>query len=161
MRYFVLTQDGHRYGPADIAVLNLWIAEGRLQPNQWVEEEGTGQRHMASAVFGLQFGLAGGLSSETAYINPPPPANYYQRGPSSIPVYGQRMPGSQELSTAWVMCVIAFLCFPPFSIAGIVFANKAQVLGNSGAKAAIVANVIALALGCLEIFGLYAFTRML
>ena len=39
MRYFVIGANGELYGPADIATLNQWIAEGRLTPTSMLQEE--------------------------------------------------------------------------------------------------------------------------
>jgi hypothetical protein len=55
MRYFVVGDAGQKYGPADVAVLNQWIVDGRVFPATPLEEEATGARFVASAVPGLQF----------------------------------------------------------------------------------------------------------
>ena len=55
MGFFVIADDGNKYGPADLATLNAWIAEGRLQPNTILEEVQTMERRPASTVPGLNF----------------------------------------------------------------------------------------------------------
>jgi hypothetical protein len=55
MRYFVLGEQGQKYGPADLDTLNSWIAEGRLLPTTMLEDEASGVRSAASAVSGLRF----------------------------------------------------------------------------------------------------------
>lgn len=47
--------DGHKYGPADLATLNAWTVEGRLQAGTMLEEEGTGRRLPAGSLIGLRF----------------------------------------------------------------------------------------------------------
>ena len=44
MQYFVIDQQGRRYGPATIDTLNAWIREGRLNVTSIVEEASTGKR---------------------------------------------------------------------------------------------------------------------
>ncbi|MGV3618609.1 MAG: hypothetical protein ACO1SV_25075 [Fimbriimonas sp.] len=58
MRYFVIGDQGQKYGPSDTAGLNQWIGEGRLLPTTILEEETSGMRSAASAVPGLQFAPA-------------------------------------------------------------------------------------------------------
>lgn len=44
MGFYVISEDGTRYGPADITSLALWVKEGRILPNMVLEEEFTGAR---------------------------------------------------------------------------------------------------------------------
>ncbi len=85
MNYFVLTSDGQKYGPADIALLNQWIAEGRIQPTAMLQEEGTNLQVRASTVPALKFGpnnpSLGGAPpvappSANPYDTPRPMASY-------------------------------------------------------------------------------------
>ena len=55
MRYFVLAEDGKKYGPAETALLNQWIGEGRLLPDMQLEEEGTHHPVVAASVSELDF----------------------------------------------------------------------------------------------------------
>jgi hypothetical protein len=55
MRYFVVAEDGSKYGPADVNLLNEWIDEGRLHPGMNLEEEGTHVKVAAASVLGLDF----------------------------------------------------------------------------------------------------------
>lgn len=78
MRYFVIGPTGDKYGPADVAVLNQWIAEGRLFPASIVESEANGVQAPASTVPGLQF--APGVpppSPVAAHMVPPTYAGAY------------------------------------------------------------------------------------
>lgn len=55
IRYFVVAADGQKYGPADVATLNNWIAEGRLQPTSTLQEENSSVQVQASGVPALKF----------------------------------------------------------------------------------------------------------
>jgi hypothetical protein len=46
--YYVIAQDGNRYGPADIPTLQQWVREGRIAPNTTLEDEVTGTQIRAS-----------------------------------------------------------------------------------------------------------------
>ncbi len=81
--YYVIAADGNRYGPADIATLNEWIKDRRLEPNMRLEDVQTGALATAVAVPGLNFPDPG------APMVPPPSAGV---GPGGAPVLGQ-MPG--------------------------------------------------------------------
>ena len=49
MRYFVIGDDGLKYGPAEVATLNGWIAEGRLHV-RWIYSE---NRHEKATIEAL------------------------------------------------------------------------------------------------------------
>jgi hypothetical protein len=53
MTYYVLAQDGNRYGPVDVEGLRAWAGDGRLIPATQLEEAETGRRLAASEVPGL------------------------------------------------------------------------------------------------------------
>ena len=74
MRYFVIGDDGQKYGPADLDLLNSWITEGRLLPTQQLEDESSGLRLAAGAVQGLNFPLQNPQSAAVAQgsLNQPP-----------------------------------------------------------------------------------------
>ena len=55
MRFFVLGDQGQKYGPADVLTLNQWIAEGRIVPHSMLLEEVSGGQIVASSVAGLDF----------------------------------------------------------------------------------------------------------
>jgi hypothetical protein len=140
MRYFVIADDGNRYGPVDIQTLNQWIQEGRILPSTLIEEEGSGARIAASSVSGLTFGQA------------PPTANYstpnregpFWRQPGPAVAYAQ---GNTEVTIAWVLAVVAgiFCCCSglgfAFSAVGIAFAALALKKGNRRAQAPLMVNI--------------------
>lgn len=58
MNYFVVLDDGRKFGPADAATLNQWIAENRVTRETLLEDEATGERKRADSVAGLAFSPA-------------------------------------------------------------------------------------------------------
>ncbi|MBS1717483.1 MAG: hypothetical protein JSS72_07105 [Armatimonadetes bacterium] len=53
MRYFVIGPDGAAYGPADVATLAQWAAEGRIEASTILREEESGETVEASTVEGV------------------------------------------------------------------------------------------------------------
>jgi hypothetical protein len=58
MQYFVIWNDGQKFGPADLTVLNEWVAQGRITPTTELESVVDGSRMQASSLPGLNFGGA-------------------------------------------------------------------------------------------------------
>src|SRR5258708_3664261 len=58
MGYYVIGDQGQKYGPAEVATLNQWVAERRLLPQTMLEDELSGGQIVASAVTGLNFPVA-------------------------------------------------------------------------------------------------------
>lgn len=148
MQYYVISSDGQRYGPADIATLNQWIAEGRLLPHQLVEDASTGVRIAASSVAGLMF------------PQQPPTYQSYPRDPGGW----SGDDGAQDLRQSWTYgaiglcvgwCCCIFLVFP---IMGIVSANKAAEKGNPNAANARIFNIVVLVLTIGLPFGIRGLT---
>ena len=77
IRYFVIAADGQKYGPADVATLNNWIAEGRLQSQSLLQEENSSLQVEARGVPALKF-----VPRTVGTIPTPPPAPQTP-GPSS------------------------------------------------------------------------------
>lgn len=160
MRYFVIGDDGQKYGPADVPTLQQWIAEGRLLPTQQVEEEGSGIRMAAKAVQGLNFPLepqqpSAPQSSPYAQAPGAPQAGPYAQPQPGAPAQGYPRQsqyvgddGKNDVTLAWVLGVLGFFCCC-CGIAGIVFAYRAQKKGHPGAQAAIIGCWIFLALELL------------
>ena len=155
MRYYVITDDGNRYGPAEVETLAGWIGEGRLLPTTLLEEEGSGARIAASAVSGLNFptppmevsGVAGPQGpAANPYSAPPAGGAAYQR-PQAMQ-YGDD--GQKDVTTSWVLGVIGFFCCG-FILApiGIVYANKAKEKGNPNAQAPFIFNIVITALAVI------------
>ena len=151
MRYFVVAEDGSKYGPADVKLLNAWIAEGRLLPVMTLHEEGTNHPVTAASIDGLDF---------------------YSLEPNGVPVVsaGEAMAiafepqiqhESEKLDVflAWAMVVVT-LTLSAFrtivgvlgvftALLGLVAAFKAKDKGHDGAGLLIAFNVLALAVWCI------------
>jgi hypothetical protein len=159
MGYFVIADDGNKYGPADLATLNAWIAEGRLQPNTILEEVQTMERRPASAVPGLNFPGAPQQAARTysnttmgqpgPTIGQPGPYSGYQQGSYGMTGLGDRISGeaSSELNKAWISAVLGLVCCcGVIPIYGIICAGKAENLGHPQGKTAKIVNIIVLSL---------------
>lgn len=55
MQYMVIWPDGQKFGPADVAQLNQWAAEGRIKPDTELESVVDGTRIAAASVPGVVF----------------------------------------------------------------------------------------------------------
>lgn len=163
MRYFVIGDDGQKYGPADVATLQSWVGEGRLLPSQQVEEEGSGIRMAASAVNGLVFPYQAQPQPMGGYQQPPG-ARYEPTsgGPAMGSNYNRPMAGSygddgkNDLIIAWVLFgfgVFFCLCGVILQPIAIVFANKAISKGNPGGNTARTLSIVFLVLSALLAIG--------
>ncbi|RYG45077.1 hypothetical protein EON79_13460 [bacterium] len=135
MRYFVISDDGSRYGPADVATLKQWALEGRVQSHLFLEEETGGRRLLASQVPGLD-------------LLPPVTAGYGANGTVAYPRPVQPVPQgtSVEIIAAWVFGLFGLVCgffgiF--FAICGLVSCYLAQKKGYK-AMAPRILNVVCL-----------------
>jgi len=164
VQYFVIGDDGQKYGPADLATLNAWIAEGRLLANTILEDSRSGARTPASAVPGLQFAppAGGGYQAPGGGYRPPqggyqaPQGGYQAPGG---PQFGTNYPrqqmgdnGSGDITQAWVFAVLSlFCCGLIFGILGLNAAKRAEQKGNPGAQAAKIANIVCLSIWALAV----------
>ena len=154
MRYFVIGDDGQKYGPADIPTLQSWIGEGRLLPTQQVEEEGSGSRLAAGAVNGLNF------PAQSATPGAQAPTGSPYASPYSAPVGVQMQSGDDgknDLIVAWVLGGVgAFFCLCGLILQPIalIFANRAINKGNPGGNAVKIFNIVFL---CISVVILLAY----
>lgn len=173
MRYFVVTPDGQRYGPADIPTLQQWVQEGRIVPSAMLEEEISGNRVQASAVPGLNFG--GGAPTAQPTANPysgggpttqqqnPYSQNPYQQGSNYYRGPGNYTPAQdpmiqKDINNAWVGGVLGLCCCFPFAIWGLICAKRAKDAGHPNGNAAYIFNIVVL---CLAVLGLIVRIAML
>lgn len=141
MNYFVIANDGQKYGPADIATLNQWAQEGRVLPTQMLEDAATGTQTMASQVPGLIFPAA---ASQPNFQNPNQHNPYQQYPRNNIGSMGD---GSDEIKKAWIFGSIGLFCCPiVFSVYGIVNAVQAQKKGHPQGTAALIFCICTLVL---------------
>jgi hypothetical protein len=159
MPYYVIGDDGQKYGPADVATLNQWIAENRLVRTQILEDEASGSRMAASAVEGLNF--------------PPPAAAPGPQGPGAGPLPGSHgyggnyarpggyVPddGSTDVRNAWIFFATGLLCCGLLHIGSIICGNNAQAKGNSAGATPKILSIIFL---ILQVIGgaLYGYMAM-
>ncbi len=151
MRYFVIGDDGQKYGPADVATLNGWIAEGRLLPTQQVEDEASGARMAASSVSGLVFPV-----QNTQQFAPGQPYQQHYMRPDAM--YGDD--GSKDLKNAWTLSIVGlviFLCCPLvgliLTILGLNAANRSASKGNPNAQGAKLLSIIGIVVSALMLVG--------
>lgn len=149
MQYFVIGEDGYKYGPADVLQLNSWIIEGRLTPTSRLEQVGSGVQVYASTVPGLNFPMTTPPSSgATTTYQTPTQAPFSQPNPYQTPANYPRggapsySANTQDLTYSWVAFAVGWLCCPVVANAfGIYYANRAQQQGVNGAKIAFWFNV--------------------
>lgn len=119
MRYFVISDDGNKYGPADMGTLAQWAGEGRLLSHQFLEEEGTGRRVAARDVSGLTFGAGAA-----------PGGGYAPGGGVAYP-RPVGVDASGDIRNAWIFGVLSLVqCCPIiFGILGLLACKRAQEKG--------------------------------
>jgi hypothetical protein len=145
--YFVLLDNGQRFGPADVRLLNQWAQEGRLLPGSTLEDTSTRQRFFANQMPGLIFPQGAPGMAPGQWTQPPGPMPYaqYQRP------LGMADNGSGDLTASWVCSALSWVALPiVLSAVGLVMANKAEAKGNPSAQAARIFAMVSLA---LQIFG--------
>jgi|GEM_PF-504117 len=150
MRYYVIAEDGKKYGPADLTSLNEWIGQSRLHAANWLEEEMTGARVMASEVRDLNFAKLNQDGNSVPPITPPPvsPRTGYQRASGSGLGYG-----SQELQMAWVFAILSLVTPCGVVLIPLTFVNcrKAEAQGHSNTKGP---RILATVAGVFLVLGL-------
>ena len=149
MAYYVLGEQGQKYGPADVATLNLWIGEGRVVPQTMLEDEVSGGQIVATAVAGLKFPLAPPTSATSNYPR-------YAQAPGQQPYIPQMQtarPASADFGLALAMGLVSPILSFTISVGGITTALigmraavKARQAGHPMGLLVIILNGIALAL---------------
>lgn len=142
MQYFVIGDDGIKYGPAEVLQLNSWIIEGRLTPTTRLEPAGGGPQVYASSVPGLNFPTTTPPSATSYQTRTDTSASYQTpnsfQTPASYPRGGAYRPqNTQNLTYAWISFAVGFMCCPIIANAfGMSYAKKAENEGIEGAKIA-------------------------
>lgn len=173
MQYFVVDQNsGQKYGPADLATLNQWIAQGRVVPESLLQDCVSGQRYMAIQVPGLNFPIQ-------QYQSPVGPPNHgYQAQPMNIGYSRQQVSpgdnGSSDITLAYVFNSIVFfgspcmLCCGPAGLGILTFgglaiwkSSEARKKGHPGGPAALVVSIVITALAVLASIMLSIFGAVL
>jgi len=146
--YYVVAQDGTRYGPAPVPTLKQWAMQGRIYPGTLVEESFSLKQMPIEQVPGMTF-------VNPVQPNPQVYMGHLQRKPAS----DERSRGDQMVTTAWILFGIGITCstfgfvscFVP-CLAGFVLgligwfqasnAAKLRGVGAEGARKANIALVI-------------------
>ncbi|CCW34742.1 hypothetical protein CTKA_00240 [Chthonomonas calidirosea] len=137
-QYYVLAQDGHRYGPVDVTILQRWVQESRVIPATILEEAQTGRRLEAAFLPELHFpSFMPAPPQLSAGISQPPMPAYYnpQLYPNQPYYYPQTVPGSGD-AIGWiigsVVCMFISLFFFPivFGPVAILCGYKVKQSGN-------------------------------
>jgi hypothetical protein len=138
--YYVIAQDGDRYGPADIPTLQQWVREGRIAPNTTLEDEVTGTQIRAS------------LLPELSHLFPSqsvPPGDSYRRPPSMA----GGGPSSAAIA-ALVLGILGLLCCGLLGIPAIIIGKQemnnidqglAPVGGRGLAQVGYILGIVSLA----------------
>lgn len=147
----MIGQDGKRYGPADLATLQLWQSQGRVHADTWLEDESTGLRQPARDV--LTFDRP--PQTPPGFTPPPDTASPYPRISEYAPATGNN--GQTLLVVGWV-CAVVSLCFCPlvFGAAAIVLGVLAKQKGQKNAVALIVCAALFMVFGIVVGFLLVA-----
>jgi hypothetical protein len=144
VRYYVIGQDGNKYGPADIATLRQWIAEGRVNPDTWLEEEGSGQRVQSKSVVTPDAPQAPAYTphQQQNFSQPPGPISPYPRQQST------QGDGQTQFVIGWICAVMSLFCCPVgFGAAAIILGTNAKSKGHPGAQRLITFAIIFLVIG--------------
>lgn len=157
MSYFVVdTNTGQKYGPADVDVLNQWIAEGRVTPQTVLEDADTGSQIGAGAIAGLNFGIAPPPAAPTppsadAYPDPPSSSGAPFSAPSPYPRdIGATSDQSGKIIGSYVCSVIGIFCCPiVLCSVGIMLANQAKDAGDQRGVTAKTVGIVCLVIGIL------------
>ena len=139
MRYYIQGSDGEVYGPADIATINEWIAQGRIVPTTLLQPENSQMRVAASTIPGLVFA---------------PNQTFAAYTPQSV------NEGKQELVASWV-CLgasVGLCCFGAgfhitAGIFGMILGAMAYRKGHQIALLPLILNLLMMAVFVFGIFG--------
>ncbi len=157
MNYFVIWPDGQRFGPVDLATLQQWQIENRVDNNTILEDAKNGNRIRAELVLGQ----AGIPPTTTPFSQPSQTQNPYVGYPRNVsyPSSVQVANGKTELTVSYICGAlgIALACCIPIvvPIIGLVLGIVAKNKGQTGAGGAIALNVVGLVIsGVLFLFGM-------
>ena len=121
--YIVIGGDGKEYGPKASVEVRDWIAEGRLNPQSQIKEQGDDEWKVLGSLQEFAADFAGGNPSmPQAGVSPPPPIHqpYAQGASSNIPNYLVQS------------ILVTLCCCIPFGIPAIVYASKVEGLERMG-----------------------------
>ncbi len=145
MQYLVIADDGTKYGPADISLLNQWIRENRIRESTILELVSTAERVAAGSVIGLEFQRpepsVPPLDTATFAQPPSPAGGYYARPPLE-----QDPQAAKDAQTALLLGVVGLVICAPCSFAAIYYANRAKQAGSQNYLAGLILGWLNVAL---------------
>lgn len=141
MSYYVIGQDGSKYGPADLDLIIQWINEGRIASNTTIEDSATGQRSRAIDMPAINTYVASApkttppptMPSQPVYTPPSYPG--YPRA-NDQGMYASRQP-IQIDSHLTKSIIVTLCCCQIMGIIAIVFSVMAQSKASSGDPSAV------------------------
>lgn len=164
--FYVIAQDGQRYGPVDLATLNQWATDSRVVPTTTIESA-DGQRMPASSIPGIVFPQAGpstgygapgmgtpgvgapGAGGAPGYGAPGMGASGYAPYPHAGNMsFGDN--GQGDVTKAWIFGALGLLCCPIlFSTMGIIYGNNAAKKGHPQGKTAMYFSIATMIIGII------------
>ncbi len=134
MQYFVVSNDGQKYGPADVATLNEWIKQDRIRPDSILESVATTERIPAGSVIGLQFEVVSKpLTPEYSQ------SNAYAQAPTSEAL------GAKDANTGLILGILGLVLCPLLSFAALYYGKKAKDAGSQNFLAATILGWLGIA----------------
>lgn len=140
MQYFVVAQDGQRYGPVDLPTLNSWVQQGRILHYTVIVDAMTGRQVPAAQIPGLNL----------------PDAQPMVYSPRDYPRIVDTQ-ADKQANIAIAFGIAGIVVCPLLSLIGIAFAAMAIQGGAMKGKTAMwvcVGTLIVQVLGVLLLYGL-------
>ena len=129
--YIVIGGDGKEYGPKASVEVRDWIAEGRLNPQSQIKEQGDDEWKVLGSLqeFAADF-TGGNASMPQAGVNPPPLIHQPAHTGYTQPYAQGAMPNIPNYLVQSIL--VTLCCCMPFGIPAIVYASKVEGLVRMG-----------------------------
>lgn len=151
--------DDQTYGPLTDGELGMWVAEGRLRPDDWVARDGEEQWTPASEIPGLFGGPgSGAMVAPPPHVQMAPPPGMY--GPPQK-ANGLAIAGMVIGICSNVLCCAWYLAIPLAIVGGILSGiglskSRQTGTGRGMAIAGLVCSIVTMVLAALVIAGIFA-----
>lgn len=166
--YFVVSETGAKYGPADIDTLMQWAAENRLTPASVLEDAATGVQISAAQVPGLFPPELQPSIQQASLVEPtrPPTSPYVSPGPYQENPYagpdgrnrglgvGESESAKQAVLYGWVCFALGLAVCPLISPGAIYFGKKAKDEGHPQGNLIFILGIVWTCFGlCTTLIG--------